>query len=72
MARGAVQHAVRLGVNRIVVGADGVAGTQPGALEGGLEDAPEALRDFDEAAHSALIACGSGIDEHSAADRVAR
>jgi len=34
---GAVQHAVGLGVNRIVVGADGVAGTQPGALEGGFD-----------------------------------
>ncbi len=71
MARGAVQHAVSLGVNRIVVGADWVAGTQPGALEGGFEDAPKALRDFDEAAQRALIAGGSGVNEHPAKDRFA-
>ena len=41
MACGAVEHAISLGVNRIVVGADWVAGTQPRALEGGLEDAPK-------------------------------
>ena len=41
MACGAVEHAISLGVNRIVVGADLVAGTQPRALEGGLEDAPK-------------------------------
>ena len=29
MACGAVEHAISLGVNRIVVGADWVAGTQP-------------------------------------------
>ena len=41
MAGRAVQHAIGFGANRIVVGADWVAGTQPRALEGGLEDAPK-------------------------------
>ncbi len=71
MARCAMQHAVVLSTNRIVVGADGVAGAQARALKGRPENSPEALRDFDEAAERALIAGGRGVEEDAATDRFA-
>jgi hypothetical protein len=38
-----------------------LSGTQPPALESGLEDAPEPLGDFDATAQRALIAGGSRV-----------
>ena len=70
MAGRAVQHAIGLSMNRIVIRTDRVARTQSRALKGRLEDVREAMRDFDEAAQGALIDRRRGVDEQSAADSV--
>ena len=49
VARGAVQHAIGLGMNRIVVGADGIARTQPRAPR---DAAPETNQPFSGVAAS--------------------
>ena len=71
MARGAVQHAVGLGVNRIVVGATGSPEHSRARSRADLRMRPKRCVTSTRPPSVPWIAGGSGVDEHAAANRFA-
>jgi hypothetical protein len=72
VARCAMQRSVIIGGGRVVVSAYGVAGAKPLPFQGGLENSDKPPCDLDETAQRALIACGGGVDQDSALNRLPR
>jgi hypothetical protein len=65
-----MQRSIIIGRGRIVISAHGVAGTKPLPFQSGPENLDEPTCDLDETAQRALIACGGGVDQDPALNRL--
>ena len=70
MARCPMQGSVIIGSGRVVVSTYGIAGAKAFPFKSGSENLDKPLCDFNEAAKRALIACGGGVDQNPALNRL--
>jgi len=70
VARRSMQRSVIIGSGGIVVSTYGIAGTKTLPFQSGLENLDKPPCDLDETAQRALIACGGGVDQDPALNRL--